>query len=172
MPRIVRYPAGLALASLVLSLDACGPKQVVFTPTACRAEPCGEPVRLFGDFTNKPAEYPEIMRSVGIEGRVEVEFDVTSSGTVERASVVIRSSTNRSFERNSIWAIEKWRFATVDGGAPPVPTRYAVWIDYRLARRAHHVWAMIGNYPVLTVMSGQNRLIPRDQIRPLGRLSP
>jgi TonB family protein len=179
MPRIVRYPAGLALVSLVLSLDACGPKPVVFTPTACQAEPCGAPVILIGDFTNKPPEYPQIMRSVGIDGRVEVEFVVTPGGTVDRASVVVRSSTNRSFERNTIRAVEKWQFATRDGSGPPMPTRYAVRVDYRLNPRRATTggradpggpgWAMIDSHPVLTVTSAQNVLIPRDQIRPLGR---
>lgn len=178
MPRIVRPAAGLALVSLVLFLAACGPKPVVFTPTACLAEPCGAPVRLIADYANPAPDYPEIMATVGIDGRVEVEFVVTTAGTVDTASVMIRSSTNKSFEGNTMRAIDRWRFHASGGIAITEPTAYRVAVRYVIGklqcpgprvRTAGVSWSMDDGQPVLTVVSCAPPLVPRNQIRPLGR---
>ncbi len=166
----------LSLACAALTVSACAPTPVVFRPATCRADPCATPVRLVADSTNPVPDYPEIMAAVGIEGTVVAEFVVLPSGSVDTASVMIRSMTNRAFERFSVEAIAKWRFHSTNGTALAAPTGYRVTLRYVLGDircpgprigTATSAWAMRGGKPVLTVESCAPRLVPRDQIRPM-----
>jgi protein TonB len=55
-------------------------------------------------------EYPEIMRTVGIDGVVRLRFVVGIDGRAEVGSITVVSSTNKSFDRNAIDAIRKSTF--------------------------------------------------------------
>ena len=52
--------------------------------------------------------YPVQDKSLGVTGKVEVEFTVDETGAVVNPWVV--SSTHRSFEEPTLRAVEKWRF--------------------------------------------------------------
>jgi TonB family protein len=54
--------------------------------------------------------YPEIMRSVGIEGVVLMRFVVGTNGRVEANSIQVVSSTNKAFEQPAIDVIRQSRF--------------------------------------------------------------
>ncbi len=54
--------------------------------------------------------YPDVMRSVGIEGVVRLRFVVGANGKVESNSVQVVSSTNKAFEAPAVSAIKKWTF--------------------------------------------------------------
>jgi TonB family protein len=133
-------------------------------------------MRLVGDSANAFPDYPQIMAAVGVDGRVEVDFVVTPDGTVDTASVTIRSLTNRAFVRNTMQAIDQWRFVALDDPGPLVPMTYSVLVKYQLGKERctvsyfaviRRVWSMSGGRPVATVTACQPRLVPRDQIRPM-----
>lgn len=66
--------------------------------------------------TRTPAPiYPEAMRQSRLEGRVTVEFNITTEGLVDDP-IIVRSN-NPWFERPAIDAILRWRFrpAEIDG---------------------------------------------------------
>lgn len=166
----------MALLPVGIVTLACAPTPVVFTPATCRAEPCAAPVRLIADSANAVPQYPEIMASVGVEGTVVAEFVVLPSGSVDTASVVIRSMTNRAFERSSVGAIAKWRFAALGGGSltesMPVRARLLYVIGTSPCtswpgRTFKASWSMLDGEPVLRVEACQTPRIPRDQIRPM-----
>ena len=102
---------------------------------------CHEPDRcvlrgaLLWDSTNVAPRYPEVMRSVGIQGEVRLSFVVQPDGSVEGESVVIDRSTNRAFEQPALGAVRQWKFrmASLDRPAVAVPT--TVTIVYAVAER-------------------------------------
>lgn len=55
-----------------------------------------------------PPQYPPRAAERGIEGRCSVEFDVTPDGNP--TNVRILSCTNSVFERETIRAVERWRY--------------------------------------------------------------
>ncbi len=59
------------------------------------------------------------MAQQGIEGYVDVRFDITRIGAVVNEQVLY--STNRGFERSALKAIAKWKFdpRVVDGKPKP-----------------------------------------------------
>ena len=63
-------------------------------------------------------DYPPRAKQQGIEGWVEVGFQITPVGTVDNA-VVLRSDPPYVFDRAAIQAIRKWRYnpKVVDGKA-------------------------------------------------------
>ena len=69
-----------------------------------------EPIRgtdIVALYRPNPA-YPQRALERGTSGWVQLEFDVTDSGTVENVRVV--QSTDDEFERQSIATIQKWRY--------------------------------------------------------------
>ncbi len=54
--------------------------------------------------------YPQVMRSVGIEGVVRLRYVVGTSGKAEPSSIQVLSSTNKAFEAPAIDAIRKSTF--------------------------------------------------------------
>lgn len=62
-----------------------------------------------------PPRYPTVMASRGIEGYVDIRFDISKTGAVRNPRVIY--STNRGFERSAMHAIDKWKFQprVVDG---------------------------------------------------------
>lgn len=67
----------------------------------------------------RPA-YPEVMRSVGIEGVVRLRFVVGTDGNVEASTVQVVSSTNKAFEAPAVAAIKKWKFKPAKIRGQPV----------------------------------------------------
>ena len=67
----------------------------------------------------RPA-YPGIAQQRGLDGWVDVRFDVTAYGLV--TNVVVTGSSHRVFERSAVKAAERFRFKApvVDGVAQPV----------------------------------------------------
>lgn len=53
--------------------------------------------------------YPENARSIGVEGRVVVRYDVTTAGTVANA-VVVESEPPGVFDAAALDAVRSWRF--------------------------------------------------------------
>lgn len=51
--------------------------------------------------------YPEVMRSVGIDGTVRLRFVVGTNGRVESGSIQVVSSTNKAFESAAIKTIRE-----------------------------------------------------------------
>lgn len=70
--------------------------------------------------------YPAVAAARGLEGWVDVRFDVMANGQV--TNVVVTGSSSRVFERAAIRAAHKFRFrAPVVDGVP----RMAIAVDYR-----------------------------------------
>jgi protein TonB len=63
-----------------------------------------DPVQRTG---GPPPIYPEVMRSVGIDGTVRLRFVVGTNGRVESNSIQVVSSTNKAFEPAAIKAIRE-----------------------------------------------------------------
>ncbi|HRP08554.1 MAG TPA: TonB family protein [Gemmatimonadales bacterium] len=64
--------------------------------------------------------YPEVMKSVGIEGVVQLRFVVGTNGRAEANSIQVVSSTNKAFEQPAIDAIRQWRFSPAKLRGQPV----------------------------------------------------
>ena len=50
-------------------------------------------------------KYPPALKSVGVQGSVQLQYVVGTDGRVERSSVKVVSSTNKAFEEPAIDAI-------------------------------------------------------------------
>lgn len=64
--------------------------------------------------------YPEVMRSVGLDGVVQLRFVVGTNGRVEANSIQVVSSTNKAFEQPAIDAIRLSRFSPAMMRGTPV----------------------------------------------------
>lgn len=95
----------------------------------------GRPIFRLGDLDAMPRakvqvspEYPFALRQAGIEGSVNVEFDVDATGRVVSARVL--NSTNRDFEDAAVRAVLKWRFEPGRRHGKAVPFRMIVPIGF------------------------------------------
>jgi periplasmic protein TonB len=78
-----------------------------------------------------PPQYPPRAAERGIEGRCSVEFDVTPDGNP--TNVRILSCTNSVFERETIRAVERWRYEPrVQDGVPQWRRGVQTQFDYNL----------------------------------------
>jgi protein TonB len=78
-----------------------------------------------------PPQYPPRAAERGIEGRCSVEFDVTPDGNP--TNVRILSCTNSVFERETIRAVERWRYEPrVQDGTPQWRRGVQTQFDYNL----------------------------------------
>jgi len=68
-----------------------------------------------------PPLYPEAMRQSGLEGRVTVDFNITTDGLVDDP-IIVRSN-NPWFERPAIDAILQWRFRPASVGGKKIAVR-------------------------------------------------
>ncbi|PTX91477.1 TonB family protein [Opitutus sp. ER46] len=82
--------------------------------------------------TRMPPRYPAAMRRYGFEGTVTVDFVVSESGKVERATV--RSSTNPAFNRPALAAVREWTFRPAERAGKAVKSRIRVPIQFTLNR--------------------------------------
>lgn len=78
-----------------------------------------------------PPQYPPRAAERGIEGRCSVEFDVTPDGNT--TNIRILSCTNSIFERDTIRAVERWRYeARVQDGVAQWRRGVQTSFDYNL----------------------------------------
>ncbi|MGP1274454.1 MAG: energy transducer TonB [Caulobacterales bacterium] len=78
-----------------------------------------------------PPQYPPRAAERGLEGRCSVEFDVTPDGNP--TNVRILSCSNSVFERESIRAVERWRYEPrVQDGTPQWRRGVQTQFDYNL----------------------------------------
>jgi protein TonB len=75
-----------------------------------------EPAEVIG---GPPPAYPDVLRSVGVEGVVQLQFVVGSDGRVEPGTIRVVSSSHPAFEANAVEGIAKivFRPARVRGTA-------------------------------------------------------
>ena len=73
--------------------------------------------------------YPRVAASRKLEGWVEVEFTVTTTGDVRDATVV--QSSAPLFEDSALSAIGRWQFEPVVENGRPVPVRAALKFTFR-----------------------------------------
>lgn len=71
-------------------------------------------------------EYPSIARDNGIEGRVTVSVQVSTSG--KPLQVVVRQSTNKIFESNAKDAVRKLRFSPAVQNGHPIK----MWVTFNV----------------------------------------
>ena len=76
--------------------------------------------------------YPIAMRQAGIEGSVNVEFDVDATGKVTAARVV--RSTAHEFEEAAVRAVLKWSFEPGRYRGKAVPFRMTVPISFTITQ--------------------------------------
>lgn len=77
--------------------------------------------------------YPEVMRSVGIEGVVQLRFVVGTNGRVEANSIQVVSSTNKAFEQAAIDVIRQSRFSPAKMRGQPVRQLVQQTVRFSLA---------------------------------------
>ena len=119
--------------------------------------------------------YPPVLRSAGVAGQVDVEFEVLGNGAVDSASIRVVRSTNAMFVPPTIASIAKWHF-TREMVAHAGPVRFGVALRYAqmvetcaVANNSPMVtWNASGDFPMMTVMVCQRPLIARDQLTPTG----
>jgi protein TonB len=77
--------------------------------------------------------YPEVMRSIGIEGVVQLRFVVGTNGRVEANSIQVVSSTNKAFEQAAIDVIRQSRFSPAKMRGQPVRQLVQQTVRFSLA---------------------------------------
>lgn len=75
-------------------------------------------------------EYPAEMKRQGITGKVIIQFIVDANGQVRDITVV--KSTNKTFNKPAIEAVQKWRFIPGKKGGKSVNTRMQIPIEFNL----------------------------------------
>lgn len=129
------------LAAVPMVVSAQSPDSAVRIVDAQINRYCHEPDQcvlrgaLLWDTTNVAPRYPEVMRSVGIHGEVELRFMVQPDGTVDGESIVIERATNRAFEQFSLNAARQWKFRIESQDKPITAVPTALTILYALADR-------------------------------------
>lgn len=79
-------------------------------------------------------EYPQALRSTGIEGQVIAQFVVDESGRAQRETVRIVSATNDLFAESVRRAVHGMRFSPARIGGRPVPQAVQQLFVFRLDR--------------------------------------
>ncbi len=78
---------------------------ILLVMAGCASAPTRPPLFMSGD----GPVYPAAAKAQGVEGYVEVEYDVTTEGTVEDAEVV-EAEPDGVFEEAALEAIRQWRY--------------------------------------------------------------
>ena len=89
--------------------------------------PVSDTQTYFAYQVEKPAQmrsgqpaYPETLRSAGIEGEVDAEFVVDTTGRAEPGSIKITKATNDLFKAAVVSALPKMRFLPAEVGGKKV----------------------------------------------------
>jgi protein TonB len=76
-------------------------------------------------------QYPQQARQRGLEGWVQVQFTISTAGSVKDAVVV--KSSNSLFERNALQAVSKWKYQPqLKGGKPAEAPGQMVVLRFRM----------------------------------------
>jgi TonB family protein len=78
------------------------------------------------------AEYPFLLQSSGVEGRVDVSCLIDENGTVVQANIL--SAADADFASSAIQAAKEWRFAPGTHNQVPVPMRMVIPFHFNLER--------------------------------------
>ena len=89
------------------------------------------PLRGLVPLYQTPPQYPYKARQRRVEGFVELEFTITSRGTVEDIKVV-RAEPRNIFERAAIAALSRWRFSPQEVDGKPIERRAIQEIRFQL----------------------------------------
>lgn len=90
--------------------------------------------QLTSDLTplyRSPPQYPYRARQRGIEGVVELEFTITTLGTVKDITI-IKSTPPRTFDRAAMSALTRWRFKPLVIAGKAVERRATQQIRFQL----------------------------------------
>ena len=91
-------PVGRVEAARGAAQDAAPPTAIELVETALSIAP----------IVRRPPDYPPRALEEGLEGHVQVRFDVTAAGVVENLSVV--ESSDARFEESAMHAVADWRY--------------------------------------------------------------
>jgi TonB family protein len=100
---------------------------VVCVPPGMPSPPAGTPAKAI---SQTAPEYPMVMRRFGLEGRVDLDFDVMPDGSVQNP--VVHSSNNPEFDAPAMVALRKWKFAPGMRDGKPTKTHMRVPIIFQL----------------------------------------
>ncbi|MER2491995.1 energy transducer TonB [Catenovulum sediminis] len=85
-------------------------------------------------FVRVEPRYPAVAARDGIEGWVELSFDINKLGQVENIQI-IKSEPKRIFDRSAIKALSSWRYKPlIKNGTPQVQNGLTVRLDFSLAQ--------------------------------------
>ena len=87
----------------------------------------------FVPLSQLPPRYPYKAAQRGIEGWVRVEFDVTTTGSVEHVEV-IESEPPGVFDKAAIRAVSRWRFKPRRVNGKAVPGKATQVVDFKLEK--------------------------------------
>jgi TonB family protein len=77
---------------------------------------------------NPKPEYPSLLRSAGVEGRVTARFIVDTAGRVEPGSIELETESNELFAAAVRKALERARFTAAETGGRKV--RMRMWQEF------------------------------------------
>ena len=74
------------------------------------------------------ADYPVIARQMNLTGRVEIEFTIDVTGSVETASIKVGNPVLGS---SALWAIKKWKFTPFTEDGKPTAAISTMSFEFR-----------------------------------------
>ena len=86
---------------------------------------------------NRPPRYPRLARRLGYEGRVILEVEVLTDGSVGEVRVV-EVTGHRVFAQAAMRAVREWRFAPARTGGRALTTRVMVPVRFRIEEARQH----------------------------------
>lgn len=87
--------------------------------------------------SQRPPQYPAVMRKLNMSGDVVVDFVIDATGKVVEAKV--KESTNAGFELAALEAVQAWQFSPGLKGGRPVNTRVTQRLQFNAAGNAASV---------------------------------
>jgi len=139
-------------------------------PRCMPDEPCRPPARaLDWQDSNKLPQYSEVMRTVGISGEVDVNFEVAADGRVDASSIVITRSTNRVFDTVVREAVGTWRLPPWPDSGPAQVAQTQLSITFALLEGCtgdnapRHAWVWGSQMTRLMVLRCRPPLVPRQR---------
>jgi TonB family protein len=84
-------------------------------------------------------KYPPALETIGLSGRVLLQFIVDTTGTVDPASIRVVESTNEGFEAPARESVEAARFQPARLGSHPVRQRAQQSVRFTVAHRSEEL---------------------------------